>query len=141
MSLEEEYLGGFASANLKRGLVAGYGIYATNKRIIGVKRKALGTMLAAPFGVVDYLIVRKLSKDESAKTIAELDEKKDFDIAKESLASIEVKKPGMLGTGGFLLLTPKNGEATKVMIYAKKEFGQLRDLMQAFSPEILKVDD
>jgi len=35
----EAYLGGFTSANLKKGLIKGYGVYITNKRVIGVKKR------------------------------------------------------------------------------------------------------
>jgi len=40
--LEEQYLGGFESGRLvKAGSIAGYGIYATEMRIIGVKSRKL----------------------------------------------------------------------------------------------------
>jgi len=79
--LEEQYLGGLESGRMKKGFVAGYGIYATNLRIIGVKtRKALakGLVGAAIGRVAGAYIGMKLSTDQSVKMIQELEERKRF---------------------------------------------------------------
>ncbi len=94
----EGHLGGFESGRLKKGFMAGYGIYATNMRIIGVKsRKALakGLVGGALGGFVGAVIGMKLSKDQSVKTIQELDERKDFEVAKRDVSHLELKKPSM----------------------------------------------
>jgi len=105
--LEEEYLGGLESGRMKKGMVAGYGIYATNKRIIGVKsRRALGKALAGlAFGVVGAYVGMKLSRGQSFKAIADLDEKKDFEVAKENVSSLELKKPTMWRRGHIVIST------------------------------------
>ena len=37
MQSKEEYIGGFYSEYVKKGKWRGYGVYATNQRIIGLK--------------------------------------------------------------------------------------------------------
>lgn len=150
---EEIYLRGFTSGKLKRGMFWGYGIYATNKRIIGIKsRKGMlaGALIGGVIGgavgaVVAGQLGKKLTGDENAKMIKELEEKKDFEISKVQVSQIEVKKPNMwqvrlIGSGrGHLLIVPKSGEQIKILIQGNKEFEQSRDLMQAFFPEAVKL--
>ena len=139
---DEAYLGGFASANLTRGFMGGYGIYATNKRIIGVKgigAKERGVMIAgAVGGVVGSALQKKLTGDKSAKMIQELDEKKDFEISIDQISQIEIKK-GSFMKKGQLMITPKSGDAITIKVYGNNEFSMTRDLMQSFSQELVKV--
>lgn len=137
---DELYLGGFTSANLTKGIMRGYGIYATNKRIIGVKSR--GGVLAGALvgGVIGLALQKKLTDDKSAKMIQELDEKKDFEIGKDQIAQIEVKKGGLM-KNGQLMIVPKSGEPIKIKVYGNNEFSMTRDLMQSFSPESVKVID
>lgn len=155
MESEEEYVGGFTSGALKRGMFWGYGIYATNRRIIGVKSRkgaiagALvgGVIGGAAGGIIVGVLGQKLSKDQSVKMIRELEEKKDFEISKEQVSQIEVKKPNvwqvrLVGSGrGHLLITPKSGEEIKILMQGNKEFENARNLMQAFLPEAVRVAD
>ena len=139
---DEAYLGEFASANLTRGFMGGYGIYATNKRIIGVKgigAKERGAMIAgAVGGVVGSVLQKKLTGDKSAKMIQELDEKKDFEISIDQISQIEIKK-GSFMKKGQLMITPKSGDAITIKVYGNNEFSMTRDLMQSFSQELVKV--
>jgi len=139
---DEVYLGGFASANLTRGFMGGYGIYATNKRIIGVKgigAKERGTMIAGALGgVVGSALAKKFTDDKSAKMIQELDEKKDFEISMDQISQIEIKK-GSFMKKGQLMITPKSGDAITIKVYGNNEFSMTRDLMQSFSQELVKV--
>jgi len=139
---DEAYLGGFASANLTRGFMGGYGIYATNKRIIGVKgigAKERGVMIAgAVGGVVGSALQKKLTGDKSAKMIQELDEKKDFEISIDQISQIEIKK-GSFMKKGQLMITPKSGDSITIKVYGNNEFSMTRDLMQSFSQELVKV--
>jgi len=141
MQSEEEYLGGFTSANLKKGMIAGYGIYATNRRIIGIKSRkgVVGRLLLGGItvGILDKLGA-KITRDESAKMIEELDKKKDFEISKEQVSQIEIKKPSFMSRG-HLTITLKSGEDVKVLVGGKKEFEQTRDLMLAFLPEAVRL--
>jgi hypothetical protein len=140
---DEVYLGGFASANLTRGIMGGYGIYATDKRVIGVKGigvKSRGGIIAGALvgGVVGLALQNKLKDDKSAKMIQELDEKKDFEISIDQISQIEIKK-GSFMKKGHLMITPKSGEAIRIMVYGNDEFSMTRDLMQSFSQELVKV--
>jgi hypothetical protein len=138
---EEEYLGGFTSIKLAKGMLAGYGIYATSKRIIGIKSRktalaALGGGLI--LGVPGVVLAQKLTYDQSSKWIKELDESKDFEIAKGHISHIEIKKPGLVSKG-HLAITTRTGDTVKVLIVGQKEFEQMRDLMQVFLPESVTV--
>jgi len=139
--LEEQYLGGLESGRMKKGFVAGYGIYATNLRIIGVKsRKALakGLVGAAIGGVAGAYIGMKLSTDQSVKMIQELEERKDFEVSKQNVSRVELKKPS-IWRRGHIVITQVTGEAIKVLIVQKKDFQRLVELMRAFSPEVVTV--
>jgi hypothetical protein len=140
---DEVYLGGFASANLTRGFMGGYGIYATNKRIIGVKGIAAtsrGGMIASALvgGVVGSALQKKFTDDKIAKMIQELDEKKDFEISIDQISQIEIKK-GSFMKKGQLMITPKSGDAITIKVYGNNEFSMTRDLMQSFFQELVKV--
>ena len=136
---EEVYLGGFSSPNLKRGLIKGYGIYATSHRIIGVKHRA-GVLAGAMLGGLVGAAVISASKDNSVKQIQELERKKDFEIFKDQISGIEVKKPKAL-SGGHIQITSKNTEQTKISLYGKKEFEAIKELLNAFHPSVLKVQE
>src|SRR6266849_1803254 len=126
---------------MKKGFVAGYRIYATNLRIIGVKsRKALakGLVGAAIGGVAGAYIGMKLSTDQSVKMIQELEERKDFEVAKQNVSRVELKKPS-IWRRGHIIVSRVAGEAIKVMIVQKKDFEKLVELMRAFSPELVTV--
>jgi hypothetical protein len=134
--LEEQYLGGFESGRLvKAGSIAGYGIYATDMRIIGVKsRKALlkGLAGAALGGVTGAYVGMRLSKDQSVKMIQELDQRKDFEVAKRDVSNLELKKPSFWSRG-HIVITRQTGEAIKIIIASKKDFKDLVSLMSQFS--------
>src|SRR6266571_2421259 len=124
----EEFVGGFAGGFLARGYIPGYGIYATSRRIIGVAltstpaRQLLGGALA---GFVQGELMPKLSQDDSTKVIHELDQKKEFDMQKEQISQIEIKKPGLLSTG-CMIITSKAGEKTKISLRYRVAFDRLR---------------
>jgi hypothetical protein len=50
-----------------------------------------------------------VSPEESDKVIGQLVGMKEFDITKEQISRIEIKKPGLLGTG-YITITPSNGK-------------------------------
>ncbi len=77
------------------------------------------------------------SRRKSAKVITELDAAKEFDIAKAQIARIEIKKPGLLGSGH--LLTQSNGEKVKINIRHVIAYGRLVELTHAFKPEIVSL--
>lgn len=55
----EYLLGGSTSTNLARGRIVGYGLYFTNRRIIGIKRKGIGVIIlgaASILGLIALLL-------------------------------------------------------------------------------------
>ncbi len=137
----EEFIGGFAGGFLAKGASTGYGIYATTRRIIGVNVVKVG---ARPFlgggmaGLVKGELLPKLAPAESAAVIAELDEKKDFDVRRDQVSRIEVKAPGLFGSG-HLLISTMAGEEARIRLLHKVAFERLRDLMQAFDPDVVTL--
>ncbi len=137
----EEFVGGFAGGLLARGIAPGYGVYATTRRIIGVKLRkteARAFLRGATAGLVEGQLIPKLSIDESAMVIEELDQKKEFDMAKSNISRIEIKHPGLL-TGGYLSITPRVGEETRIRVLHRVAFERLRELMQTFYPEAVTL--
>jgi hypothetical protein len=141
MEQGEQFLGGFAGGFLAKGGTVGYGLYATNKRLIGVNvvkvgaRSFLGGQLA---GFVEGQLIPTLSANESAKVIAELDEKKDFDVRKDQISNIELKSPGVFGLG-HMIITALSRQETKIGLRHKEAYQRMRDLMQVFYPEVVRL--
>ncbi len=139
--MEEEYLGGFESGRMKRGFVAGYGIYATNTRILGVKsRKAFAKILVgqALGGVIGAFVGMKLSKDQSAKMVQELERRKDFEVIRENVSRLELKKPTHWRRG-HLTVVPRSGDSVKIQISHKKDFEEIYDLMDLFCRDAVTI--
>jgi hypothetical protein len=149
---EEQYIGGFTSAHLKKGLMSGYGIYATTRRIIGTKKRGgvlkghfVAGLLGGKAGTVKGTILRSafaqvFTKDENAKQIQDLEKNKDFDIYKENITQIEVKKPGAMHSG-HVKIKPKQGKDIELSMRGREEFEHTVELMRAFFPEVLKVEE
>jgi hypothetical protein len=140
MEQNEEYLGGFSSPYLKKGVLTGFGIYVTSLRVFGVKNRKAGVawLLGAAAGGAHAArtLSEKMSKEDNSRTISELFESKDFEIRKDQIATIEVTKPRF--AFGHLNITSKTGESTSVKIGEKHVYEQVRALMEAFYPEAVK---
>jgi len=140
MEDSEMFLGGFAGGFLARGLThIGYGIYFTTSRLIGIDLGAngggaLGGTLA---GFIHGELMPKLSSEKSAKTIAGLERMKEFEIEKDQISRIELKKPGLLGTGR-IVITPKEGKPEKITLRHRIAYDRLITLTKAFSPEVVR---
>ena len=136
----EVFLGGFASGFLARGVThIGYGIYFTTSRLIGIDlgangARALGGTMA---GFIHGELMPKLSPEESAKTITDLEQLKEFDMEKDQISRIELKKPGMLGTG-HIVITLKEGRPEKITLRHRIAYDRLMTLTKAFSPELAR---
>ncbi len=139
MASDEMFLGGFASGFLARGLThIGYGIYFTTSRLIGIDvgkngGGALGGTLA---GFIHGELMPQLSPQESDKTIADLDRIKDFEMEKNQISRIELKKPGLLGSG-HIIFAPRLGKPEKITLRHRIAYDRLVTLTQAFSPEMV----
>ena len=135
----EMFLGGFASGFLARGLThIGYGIYFTTVRLIGIDvgangGGALGGTMA---GFIHGELMPQLSPEESAKTITDLERMKEFEMERNQISRIELKKPGLLGTG-HIVITPKEGRPEKISLRHRIAYDRLMTLTQAFSPELV----
>jgi hypothetical protein len=147
----ETYIGGMTSANLKKGHMSGYGVYATSRRIIGVKKRKgvlgghlLAQALGAKAGTLRGSILRPalaqaFTKDESAKQITDLEKDKDFEINKEDISYIEIKKPGTL-RGGHIKIRPTRGKEIEISMVGNEEFEHMRDLLGTFLPGAVRVE-
>lgn len=130
----ETFLGGFMSGFLARGLRRiGYGLYFTNQRLFGVDPgRNGGSVLASTLaGLVEGQLMPHLSQDENTRVIGELDRVKDFQFVKSQIQSLELKKPGMLGTGHFVVHNT-NGDSIKVDLRHRTAYDRLTQLLQAF---------
>jgi hypothetical protein len=78
-----------------------------------------------------------LSSEESAKTITDLERMKEFEIEKDQISRIELKKPGLLGTG-HIVITPKEGKREKITLRHRIAYDKLITLTKVFSPEVVR---
>ena len=137
-NMGETFLGGFAGGFLEKGFHVGYGLYFTTTRLIGIDLGshgggALGGTLA---GFIKGELMPNLSPEESAKVIEDLDRIKEFDIAKDQIRRIELKKPG-LGVG-HVTITPDQGDSITIKLRHRTAYDRLMQLTQAFSPEVVR---
>jgi len=103
----EMFLGGFASGFLAKGFHIGYGLYFTTNRVIGIDLGsggggALGGTIA---GFIDGQLMPTVSQEESDKVIGQFEGIKEFDIARDQISRIEIKKPGLLSSGHITLIS------------------------------------
>ena len=143
--MNETFIGGFMSALLSRGFLGmrvGYGLYFTTARLVGVDPGAHGGSLltGAMAGYIEGQLTPKLSEEESAKVIAELDRVKDFELAKEQIKQIELKNAGSLGIGfGRVTIVPITGSSRSIQVRSRIAYDRLLQLTQAFSPDLLRT--
>jgi hypothetical protein len=142
--VSETFIGGFMSGFLSRGLLGsrvGYGFYFTTVRVFGVDPGAHGgsELTGAMAGYIEGQLMPSLSDDENAQVIGELERVKDFDLAKEQIKAIELKKPGRLGIGfGRVSIVPINGKTLSIQLRHPIAYDRLVQLTQAFSPDLVQ---
>jgi hypothetical protein len=134
----ETFIGGFAGGFLEKGFHVGYGLYFTSARLIGIDLGshgggALGGTLA---GFIGDELMPNLSPEESAKVIEDLDRMKDFDIRKDQIRRIDLKKP-VLGIG-HMTITPNQGGSITIKLRHRTAYDRLMQLIQAFSPDLVR---
>ncbi len=135
----EMFLGGFASGFLARGITRiGYGIYFTTNRLIGIDLGANGggALGGTMAGFIHGELMPQLSPEESAKTITDLERMKEFEMGRDQISRIELKKPGLLGTG-HIVITPKEGKPEKITLRHRTAYDRLMTLARAFSPGLV----
>jgi pantoate kinase len=147
--MEEKYIGGIKSTQFKKMhqfYIGGYAIYITSKRLFGVKGSALELMKETATGAVlealflPYMSSVTLGKKETMKAIEELENRKDVEIRREDVTEILMKKPSALGfTDGYVKVRVKRGKPLEVSIPHKKDFENVKELMEKFQPSLVKV--
>jgi hypothetical protein len=151
---DEKYIGGISSLTLKvsgdglGGSIAGaigsntggYGIYATTKRVFVIRNPELD--VSNPDGVKFGTFIMSeffgTMVDTSPRSIASLEANHIFEAVKETLAAIELKKPVMLS--GSVTFRTKSTGSFRIYIDHKKSYVQIEELMQAFLPEIVRIE-
>jgi len=151
---KEEYLGGISSLSLKvsgegvGGAIAGaigsssggYGVYATNKRVIIIRNPDLNpeTGQGVQFGTFMIEEIFGTIGDIRQKSIDDLEKLKIFEAEKYAITKIELKKPVLLS--GYLHITAENNSSFRIYIDHKKSYGHIEQLMKSFLPEKLQID-
>ncbi len=136
--MAENFIGGFAGGFLEKGFHIGYGLYFTTARVIGIDLGshgggALGGTLA---GFIHGELMPHLSPEESDRVIAMLDGMKDFDVGRDQIRQIDLKRPG-LGSG-HMTITPVSGSPITIKLRHRTAYDRLVQLTQAFSPELVR---
>jgi len=85
---------------------------------------------------IDGQLMSTVSPEESDKVIGQLEAMKEFDIPKERISRIEIKKPGLLGTG-HITITPSNGKPVKISLRHRIAYDRIMQLTRVFSPELV----
>jgi hypothetical protein len=137
MEKQEKYLGHVPASTYFRGFV----IIATTKRLIGVKRLLSSSLVGLNLDLKSYA-ESKLKDEEADKLFKDVLKSVYFEIKKDNIKAIRLKKPSTLGlrSGHFDILS-KSGNEIKLRLATPKAFRLARDMIQAFYPEALKVED
>jgi PAS domain S-box-containing protein len=152
--MEEHYIGGVSSIILKvagegiGGAIAGaigsatggYGVYATDKRLLVVHNPELDASRneGVQFGefIIDELFGTTV--DMRPRSIADLEKIKVFEVWRNNITSIEMKTPRFLA--GFLIIRTANGGSYRIYVDHKKAFVHLEQLLNLFYPNIIRMD-
>ena len=70
--------------------------------------------------------------------VQELDQRKDFEVAKSDVSILELKKPSFLNRG-HIVITRQTGNAIKIIIASKKDYKDLVSLISQFSPTQMTI--
>ena len=133
----ESFIGGFAGGFLARGFTRiGYGLYFTTLRVIGIDLGshgggAIGTMA----GFIEGQLMPQLPPEESTRVVNWLDGMKEFDMTKDQIQHIEIKKPGPF-VSGHIIFKSTNGKSEKIVLRHRTAYDRLCTLTKAFSPEL-----
>ena len=138
MTIGEMFLGGFASGFLAKGFHIGYGLYFTTSRVIGIDLGSGGggALGGAMAGFIEGQLMPTVSQEESDRVIGKLEGMKEFDMMKDRISRIEIKKPGLLGTG-HITITPSNGKPVKITLRHRIAYDRIMQLTRAFGPELV----
>src|SRR2546425_1746317 len=146
----------------KGNFAGGYGVYFTSQRIVGVKASrwfvvilalaalaaiggvsaigilvgtspALAYFIALPIILILIAWGQRRLRFQDPLTLEELERRKDFEIRRENISEIELKKPGVVRRG-HLIITAKVGKGFTVMLTQQAGvFERLKGLVSGFS--------
>src|SRR5207302_3015249 len=143
--VSEAFIGGFLSGLLSRGFLGtrvGYGFYFTTARLFGVDPGSHGgsELTATMGGYIDGQLMPSLPADENDKLIERLERVKDFELAKDQIKRIELKRPGSYGIGfGRITVVPDTGHSISIQLRHPVAYDRLVQLTQAFSPDVVRT--
>lgn len=143
----EKYIGGLSSPSIKLSfsdgksrdlsgsigtIIGGYGIYVTNKRIFILKNEkhVFGHPKGPAIGGFVYAELFGRTMDRMKRTIAELEVYKEFEIGKEDIDEIILKKPVLLS--GHITFVKTDGEVIKLFIDHKNVYEPVKHLLLKF---------
>jgi hypothetical protein len=87
-------------------------------------------------GFIDGHPMPTVSPEESDKVIGQLEGMKEFDLVKDQIRRIEIKRPGLFGSG-HITITPSNGKPVKISLRHRIAYDRIMQLARAFSPGIV----
>ena len=152
---KEMVLAGLSSADMARPGSLGYGIYITDRRIIGVKKpeqfaKMVGGAIAgavigkligfeAPWAVSSAL-GRNLSSDENLHLLSELEKNKDFEVYIKDVTLVQLKEAGIINPGQLAFFVG-GAKTTDIAISLRnnKVVDSLKELLKVYFPQVLKI--
>jgi len=139
----ETFIGGFASGFMGQGFMGmrvGYGLYFTTTRLFGVYAAnwSGGSLGGKVAGLIEDELMPVLSPEQNATVIAELERAKQYELAKDQIRSIQLKKPGFWGMGlGRATIRPVNGTSISYTLRNVIAYDRLVQLTQAFGQELV----
>src|SRR3989442_12226103 len=120
------------------GTRVGYGFYFTTARLFGVDPGSHGgsELTGTMGGYIDGQLMPSLSADENDKLIERLERVKDFELAKDQIKRIELKRPGSYGIGfGRITVVPDTGRSISIQLRHPVAYDRLLQLAHWDSPE------
>ena len=143
--MSESFIGGFAGGFMGQGFMgtrAGYGLYFTTNRLFGVSAATWsGGSLGGPTGgLIKGELMPALTPEENATVIRELERGKEFELAKNQIGGIELKKTGpMMLWLGRITIRPLDGKAVSYSLRSPIAYDRLALLTRAFGPELVRT--
>lgn len=153
--MDEHYIGGISSVILKvagegiGGAIAGaigsatggYGVYATDKRLMVVHNPELDASRDKGVQFGEFIIEELFGTnvDMHPRSITDLEKIKVFEVWRNNITSIELKTPRFLA--GFLIIRTTSGESYRIFVDHKKAFVHLEQLLNLFYPNIIRMGE
>jgi len=150
--IQEDYLGGISGITIRltgdglpseiAGVIGsatgGYGVCVTDRRLLVVHDPDPDTpdhhgMRFGEF-IIDKLFGTNV--DLHPRSIADLEKIKVFEVWRNNITAIEMKKPPLLA--GFVIIKIASGGSYRILVNHSKAFIHLRQLLNMFWPEMIR---